>query len=248
MKRKVLVLLGSLFLLNGLILCVVANFNFGNLITIGVGLLCIGMGIFDEKIQTYSKNVLFRIFKNICGAGMNGVLFLSMFLAYFGWTDTCTYTEDAVIVLGTSVHGKEISATLKHRLDKAVEYHKKNPKALIVVTGGQGPQEDVTEAYAMEQYLIKNGVNPDVILKEEESTSTSENIKFSKKMLDKYFEKDYSVTVITNTFHIYRGAKFAQSRGFEEVTTMHAEMEWYSVLPCYLRECGAVLKMWILKF
>ena len=248
MKRKLLMLCGGLLFIYGVILCIVTNLNFGSIFTLGLGGLLFGIGLWYEKFRLYTQKGFPKFFKICFFAGVCVVLILSLFLAIYGVSDSCTYQEDAVIVLGTSVHGTEISKTLKYRLDKAVEYHKKNPEALIVVSGGQGVQEDVTEAYAMEQYLIQNGVNPDKIIKEEKSTSTSENIKFSKEILDTYFEGDYSVTVITNAFHVYRGAQFAQSADFEKVTTMHADMEWYSVVPCYLRECVAVVKMWVFRF
>ena len=248
MKRKLLIVMGGLFFINGAVLCFASNLNFGVFFTLGLGLVLIGIGVFDKKIQAYAQNRLFRVLKSFCVAGMCLVIFLSMFLAFFGVSDTSAYKEDAVIVLGTSVHGKKVSNTLKHRLDKTVDYHKKNPEALIVVTGGKGVQEDVTEAYAMEKYLIEKGVNPDKIIKEEKAASTSENMKFSKEILDNRLDGNYSVAVITNAFHIYRGAEFAQRAEIENITTLHADLEWYSVLPCYLRECFAVVKMWILGY
>ncbi len=248
MKRKLLVAVGALIFINGAVLCFVSNLNFGVFFTLALGAALLGIGIFNEKIQAYSKKRIFRVLKSFCVAGVCLMVFLSMFLAFYGVSDTCTYREDAVIVLGTSVNGDKVSETLKHRLDKATEYHAKNPEALIVVTGGKGPQEDVTEAYAMEKYLIEKGVNPDKIIKEEKATSTSENMKFSKELLDDFLGENYSVAVITNAFHIYRGVDFAQRTGFKNVTNLHADLNWYSVLPCYLRECFAVFKMWGLGY
>jgi len=153
------------------------------------------------------------------------------------------YNEDAVIVLGAGVRGDRVTLPLKMRLDKAIEYHYKNPDALIVVTGGQGLQETVTEAYAMEKYLVQNGVDNSKILKEEKATSTFENMKYSKEILDNYFTNDYSVVIITNNFHIFRGTTIAKNSGFKNVTHMHAGLQWYNLMPCFLRESLAVIKM-----
>lgn len=76
---------------------------------------------------------------------------LLSFIAIYGKVDNVIYKEDAVIVLGCGIRGKNVSAILSYRLDKAVEYYRKNQNAVIVVSGGQGPQEEITEAEAMER-------------------------------------------------------------------------------------------------
>ena len=173
-------------------------------------------------------------------------LILVGFIAIYGQSDNITYKEDAVIVLGAGIRGDRVTLPLKMRLDKVVEYHSKNPDALIVVTGGQGFQETVTEAYAMEKYLIEKGVDKNVIFKEEKATSTNENMRFSKIILDGKLKENYDIVVITNNFHIYRGVSIAKKEGFKNVFHMHAELQWYNLVPCYLRESLAVLKMWFL--
>lgn len=103
------------------------------------------------------------------------------FIACTGHNDTVKYDEDAVIVLGASVNGDKVSRTLEYRLDKTVEYSKKNPGALIIVSGGQGPQEDVTEGFAMEQYLIKKGIPQEKIIKEEKLPVHTKTLNFPKR-------------------------------------------------------------------
>ena len=132
------------------------------------------------------------------------------------------------------------------RLDKAVEYSRKNSDAIIVVSGGQGLQETVTEAYAMENYLVEQGVDGDRIIKEEMATSTNENMMFSKMLLDEHFDKPYKTVIITNNFHILRSVSIARASGLGDVYRMHAEIQWYNLVSCYLRESLALLKMWII--
>ena len=136
---------------------------------------------FYKKINTKSKiyktaKIAFFVIL-ICGVA------IVSFIAVYGQYDNADYNEDAVIVLGAGINGDKVTYPLKVRLDKAIEYHKLNPDALIVVTGGQGFQETVTEAYAMEKYLVQNGVEASKIIKEEKATSTNENMRFSKKLL-----------------------------------------------------------------
>ena len=160
----------------------------------------------------------------------------------YGKSDSTTYTEDAVIVLGAAVHGKSPSLTLKKRLDKAVEYHKQNPNAIIIVSGGQGAQEDISEAEAMEIYLIDQGVAADKIIKEDKSTSTTENFTFSKEILDKHFNKEYTTCFITNEYHVLRAADCAKDVGFDDISHLHSNTNLSYLMSGSLRECLAVIK------
>lgn len=238
-----LMIFGFVIAAIGAILYTMSNFNLGILMTILLGGVFFLWGLFYEK----TKTGVLKIIRNIFIVGLCAELILVGFLAYYGNNDNTDYTEDAVIVLGAAVHGDQITMPLWHRLTAAVSYHEKNPDAYIVVTGGQGAQETVTEAYAMEKYLLKRGVDADKIIKEEQATSTEENMRFSKAILDEKLGDDYNVAVITNHFHIYRGVAIAQKEGFASVTHVHGGLEWYNVIPNYLRETLAVLKMWILE-
>jgi len=169
-----------------------------------------------------------------------------IFIAVVGNIDTATFEEDAVIILGAGIRGDMISLPLAYRLNKGIEYINKNPNAVIVVTGGQGPQESITEALAMEKYLISKGIPKNKIIKEEKATSTYENFKFSKLLLDDYFKKPYKVTYITNDFHIYRAGQLAKIAGID-ATSYGAELQWYAVPTTYLREFLAVLKLWVFR-
>jgi uncharacterized SAM-binding protein YcdF (DUF218 family) len=125
--------------------------------------------------------------------------------------------KDAVIVLGAGLKGGyTVSLTLAERLDRAAEYYKQNPDVMIVVSGGQGEDEFVSEAFAMRQYLLSNGVKENNILLEDKSTSTRENFDFSKKVLDLHFgDKPYNSAYITNGFHCYRAGKYAKAAGLD---------------------------------
>ena len=73
---------------------------------------------------------------------------------------------DTMIVLGAKVNGTEVSNTLKLRLDKAIEYYNKHKSVNIIVSGGQGNYENITEALAMKNYLVSKGVNINNIIEE----------------------------------------------------------------------------------
>ncbi len=111
---------------------------------------------------------------------------------------------DYVLVLGAGLDGEKVGNVLKSRLDQAIKYYKLNNKTNIIVSGGQGKDEIISEAEAMYRYLIENGVNPNQIIKEDKATTTLENIKFSKEILKNRGDEDKKVLIVTNEFHLYR--------------------------------------------
>ena len=243
---KILIILGSLLTINGFVVCFISNIHTGVILTVLLGLFLVLWGVFYKPIKKITKLPIIKTLKLIVITLLIIEIAFICFIGAYGTQNTVTYSEDAVIVLGAGIKGDKVTVTLKQRLDKAVEYHNKNKNAFIVVSGGQGPEETVTEAVAMEKYLINNGVDSSVILKEEKATSTAENFAFSKQILDNKLKGDYSIAVITNDFHIYRSVCIAGDSGFENVTSLSSAQSFYNVVPNYLRESLAVIKMWLI--
>lgn len=241
----ILIIIGAALLINGAVVAVFANFNIGCLLTAALGLFFAAMGIWRDKIRSLTKRGAPMVIKYAVFALVAAELALAGFICAYGNADSADYTEDALIVLGAGVRGDRVTYILQKRLDAAAAYHRRNPEALIAVTGGQGPQESVTEGSAMRKYLLSKGVPDDRIVTEERASSTSENMRFTKPLLDERLGGEYSVAVVTNAFHIYRGTAIARKEGFGAVRHIHGGIEWYNVVPCYLRESLAVLKMWV---
>ena len=114
-----------------------------------------------------------------------------------------------MIVLGAGIDGEKVGKTLKSRLDEALKYYKLNKSVDIIVSGGQGRDEIVSEAEAMYRYLVEKGVNPNQIIKEDKATTTLENIMFSKEILKNRSDEDKKVLIVTNEFHLYRSMLIA---------------------------------------
>lgn len=122
---------------------------------------------------------------------------------------------NTMIILGAKVNEDGISKTLKRRLDKAIEYYNTNKNINnIIVSGGQGSDEVVTEALAMKNYLVKNGVSKDKIIMEDKATTTLENIIFSKKIItDKNLKG--KVLIVTSDYHLFRGQFISSILGID---------------------------------
>lgn len=122
-------------------------------------------------------------------------------------------SNEYVVVLGAKVKPGGIpSQSLKNRLDAAVDYLQKYPTVKAIVTGGQGADEDRTEASVMADYLIKHGIGEDRILLEDQSTTTYENLLFAKELMP---EDTESITIISNDFHLKRATILARKLGLK---------------------------------
>lgn len=126
---------------------------------------------------------------------------------------------DYLIILGAQWKPEGPSEVLRRRLDKAVEYLRENPDTVVIVSGGQGSNEPISEAAGMRQYLVNAGISDEKILVEDQSTNTMENLVFSSRLLDK--END-SIVIVTNNFHMFRAMQIAEKQGYANVDGMAA--------------------------
>ena len=211
-------------------------------LVLGAGLtVC---GFWPEQIKKATSHGVLRIIKWLILIGLAIIMCITGFLAYQGSVDEVTYEEDAIVGLGAAVHGDKPSSVLKARLNGAVEYAGKNPEALIIVSGGQGPQENLSEAEVMASYLIEKGIPENRIIKEDQATSTYENFVYSKAILDERFEEGYTCAYVTNEFHCYRAGIMAGQVGLD-VNGISVKTEWWKLPVNYMRESLAVAKLWV---
>ena len=120
--------------------------------------------------------------------------------------------ETTVVVLGCKVNKYHPSKMLRHRLEAAYDYLSKNENLKCIVTGGQGPDERITEAECMYNYLVDLGISPDRIIKEDRATNTYENIKFSYEII-KQLNLPKDISIVTGGFHEYRASIIAKKQG-----------------------------------
>ncbi len=217
-----------------MICAVTANFTLGIILELMLGAVCVLFGALFDKLKKWIK-----IFVS---AALAVVLAACVSVWLYGIHDTADGSENVLIVLGAGVHGKTPTLPLQERLDAAAEYLAENMDVVAVVTGGQGPQEDISEADAMADFLIERGIDENRILKEDKATSTSENFRFSKKIIDGRFE-NAKIATLTNDFHIYRAKRLAALEGIN-TATVHAKTPLEGRVSMYLRELLAIAKMW----
>lgn len=162
-----------------------------------------------------------------------------------GHREAAEKTPDAVIVLGAGVNGTSPSLSLKTRLDAALSYLEAYPDIPVVLTGGQGYGEDITEAACMYDYLTARGVEPERLILEEDASNTAENFEFSAPLLEAAGVEigTDTVAVVTNDFHIARSRLSAAKKGYGVTYGVGAPIPWpHLEVNYYLREAFAVVK------
>ena len=200
----------------------------------------------------------------LCASGLMIVLVTQILI--FGRIPAAAEPSlDYVIVLGARVKEHTVSNSLKKRLDRAIVYAEENPYTILVLSGGKGPGEADSEAQVMYDYLVYNGVSPRQLLMESDSTSTVENIAYSKIVIEQDRMKDkkeiipmpgktgsvpYAIApdkpleigVLTSNFHIYRARLTAEKWGFDNVYGISAESDPVLFIHLCVRECASILK------
>lgn len=113
-------------------------------------------------------------------------------------------TVNYAIVLGAGLDGTHVGNILEERVNSSIKYLQSHENSKIIVSGGQGPGEVISEADAMKNYLEENGISPDRILEDNKSKTTVQNIEFSKKILEENNAVNQKVVIITSAFNVFR--------------------------------------------
>lgn len=179
-----------------------------------------------------------------------GVLcFAALFGAViYGSYDHIQGEPQVMVILGCQVKNDGPSQLLRDRLDEALSYLADHPDLTVVVSGGQGPDEPSTEARAMADYLMEEGVEEDQILLEDQSHNTVQNFRYTAQLLEEqgYDLENTQVLVVSNGFHLTRARMLAERTGFEEVSTLAAPSSHLpSRLKMYIREPLALAKSFL---
>ena len=246
-------ILHSLFILTGLILFIWFSIplfthrilNIGNITGLLSSLLLIGIGVLHKNIYQlfcYLKDSLLG--KCIVGVTVGLISVIIIIVV----TETILIAKASMkkpakdatlIVLGCKVYGEHASRSLRERLDAALLYLNENPKSKCIVSGGMGEGEKISEAECMYRYLVKKGVDSSRIIKEDKSTSTRENLRFSRKIIEEY-ELDENIAIATSEYHQYRAAQIAASLGFS-VGAVSGHTAWWLFPTFYVRELYGIL-------
>ena len=149
--------------------------------------------------------------------------------------------EAYVVVLGAKVNGTSPSLSLSDRIDAAERYLRSHPDTVAILSGGQGTDEDISEAECMYRQLTARGISPQQLWIEDKATSTWENLKFSLDLIEeKTGNRPDTIGLISSEYHLFRAGLFAKDCGVTAVG-IPAKTQWISLRVNYfLREVAGV--------
>lgn len=179
------------------------------------------------------------------------LLFGAMFgVVMAGDHDDISGDPQVMVILGCQVMpAGHPSVLLRDRLDEALDYLGEHPDMIVVVSGGQGDNEPATEASAMADYLMANGVPAENILQEDRSHNTWQNLNNTAELLSaEGYDTTADIVVVSNGFHLAR-VRMLWGRvwgGDYNLSTLAAPSSHVpSRLKMYLREPLALVKSFL---
>jgi uncharacterized SAM-binding protein YcdF (DUF218 family) len=222
-------LLASYLVLNGITMARRESIRLGNLLSLlaGIGMFTL-FGLMIAEVVVSATGRASYTALDALNAFTFAVVMLSgyisfLLLSYVGYAFvygriTALRGADFVVVLGSGLLGGDrVPPLLASRLERGRQVHqalvargKNSP--MLIVSGGQGADERVSEAEAMAQYLIERGVPADSVMREDQSRTTEENLTFSRAIMER-FRPRHRCIVVTSNYHVFRAAMLTRRLG-----------------------------------
>lgn len=247
--KGILFFLAAIFLLYGVcVLLIIGGGHWFNFAFIAAGVALLVIGICLEQILKCNKWVL-RIICVILVLCLCNFAIFEIKAISFGTKRTVTSSfvpennAKWVIVLGAKVQsdgGPKLEYAV--RLVAAEKLCKENQ--YLILTGGKGVDEPVTEAEGGYNYLQSRGnISAKEIILEDQSTSTTENLVNSLEILKgRGGNADDSVVIVSSSFHLYRAKKIAEKAGYTNTEFAGANGIPLLVPYYYVREYAAYIR------
>lgn len=224
-------------------------FNSGSAVGMALGLLVFLLSLFFPRVKASIARlrtekrgkILLAVVSVLLVAVLVYVTAVTALVVH-GFSASQSIPENTpAIVLGCAVDGDKPSRMLQKRIDAAFEYLTENPQAKCILSGGKGDGENLSEAEAMYQSLVEKGISPERLYKEDSSTTTAENMQFSKAILESRDLGD-TVVLITTDFHQFRAGLLAEKYGLSTYKVCAQSgtfslptfivREWFTMLGC----------------
>ncbi|AVQ45555.1 YdcF family protein [Clostridium botulinum] len=187
-----------------------------------------------------------KIFKGFIFFMILAILIITILaskIIYFG-VKSQPQKSDCIIILGCKVKGNDPTPFLQWRLDEGLRLYNDGYGKYIIVSGAKGPGENISEAEAMEKYLVQKGVDKNSIILEDKSKNTLENIKFSKKKMEDNNLK--SSIIVSNKYHLKRAELLCQKEGIKaSYSGVFVKPHMSHEIVGFLREIPALLVYYV---
>lgn len=224
-----------------------------NLLGIILSFFLVGAEVFlilmdRHEIESFKKFVAYEVFSNAFAGFylyfecmLIGIIISKIVVSQY----KPSADMDFMLVLGCAMKQDGTpTPLLKGRIDRAVEVRnaqlKESGKDLtFILSGGQGPDEPIAESECMKNYLLSLGIPEDIIVEENRSTTTMENMRFSKEIMQS-IDPDGKIAFSTTQFHVFRSGLCAR-RAKMRAVGVGAKTKWYYWPNANVREFVALI-------
>ncbi|HJG22380.1 YdcF family protein [Enterococcus sp. VV15] len=233
---------------NGVVVMKKESRSLANLLTLLLGVALTIFLILDYTLVRWLPqwaNALFAVIPFIF-AYLLIVFFNFMTISILYQFNRPRYNQDYIVVLGAGlIDGERVSPLLAKRINKAIAFYWAQSKAtlnppVLLMSGGKGTDEKVAESIAMKQYALEKGITERDILVETNSTTTLENMLFSKEIMDQQMNGPYRAIFTSNNYHIFRAGLYARQAKLN-ANGIGAKTALYYLPNAILREFIAIL-------
>jgi uncharacterized SAM-binding protein YcdF (DUF218 family) len=239
------VLVAGYLVLNGFTMVRREGFRPANLLSLVAGLAIFGLIAFMvAALRAQSPDLTVSFAVTVLLSGYISFLLVSYVLyAFLYGRITGLRRADFVVVLGSGLNGDRVPPLLAGRLERGLRAYqtltrRRKDSPVVIVSGGKGSDERISEAEAMARYLIERGLPADDVVREDQSRTTEENLTFSQAIMARS-RPGYRCIIVTSNYHVFRAAIIARRLGVNGQVTgaRTAGYYWPSAM---LREFAAV--------
>lgn len=246
----VIVLVGIFLFINGFVVLKKEGKSLGNSLSLllGTGLLSyMGLAFLGFRYATVLAIDYPLVYYLFIYMNFLFILFAGVFVAFFLYSILYHILPkkrdyDYIIIHGAGLlDGERVTPLLAKRIDKAIAAFEKasNPHVTLIPSGGQGPDEKVSEAAAIADYLRQKGIPDEAIILEDRSRTTYENLLFSKQLTDKGDQPYY--LFVTNDYHVLRTSFYAKKLKMRGAG-LGCQTASYYLPSAFIREYVAILQ------
>ena len=225
------------------------SLNIGNLTGLAVSVLLFFYGLFMSRVHgILAKWRRHKILRFLHWGILGAIAVVALLVVIESACMIVAANKDpepgaTVVLLGCRVYGERASLSMVERLDAAYEYLMEHPQSVCVLSGGKGDGENITEAECMYRYLVNKGIDASRLYKEEASTTTRENLLYSKQLIEEQGLHPV-IAIATSEYHEYRAGLIAKSLGIEYASVPGKTAIW--LFPTYyVRELYGILYEWV---
>lgn len=222
--------------------------SLGNLLSLLAGLAIIGAIVIAFGLLTLDPHFLpLSLWLVLCGGWVAALFFGFLGYSTFYQHHIGQPQPDYIVTLGSGLIGDRVPPLLAGRIDRAISLYRAELAAgrhpVLVMSGGKGSDEKCSEAEVMARYATDMGVDADDLLQESASTTTEQNLRFTRQLVavDPRLGEQAQGVAVTSNFHAMRAAMLARRIGvpMDVIGAPTAGYFWPSAV---LREFVAVVR------